>query len=322
MQDEILITLFPIHRRKQIRILLQQYPDAEELRVRIRRPILLRTGEGVFYFDSREQQGCPFLAETVCQTSDLMTEAELREMLSYMTRYSLYAFESELQQGFVTVQGGHRIGIAGQVFTQNGQVKNFSNITFFNIRIARQVQGCARTLMPYLRRKQGGIFHTLLVSPPGMGKTTMLRDGIRLLSGGDTDHAGMNVGVVDERFELSACFRGVPQLDLGPQTDVLAGCRKPQGILMLLRSMAPKVLAVDELGGEEDYQAVEEAFTCGCSILGTMHGGSLEEVQKRPQIQRWCEEGLLQRIVFLKKDEGGKRGFLIYDGTGKQLWEE
>ncbi len=150
-------------------------------------------------------------------------------------------------------------------------------------------------------------------------KTTMLRDCIRMLSDGDRKLPGMKVGVVDERSEIAASFFGVPQNDLGDRADVLDNCPKAEGMRLLLRSMSPQVLAVDELGGREDYLAVEEALHCGCRIIGTMHAGDIMELQEKAYLQGWLKRGFFGRFVFLKRTEGGERGFMVYDGRLKEL---
>ena len=154
-------------------------------------------------------------------------------------------------------------------------------ISCINIRLAHQIPGCAAKVMPYIRRKDW-VAHTLIISPPRCGKTTLLRDIIRQLSNGSQGFSGLTVGVVDERSELAGCYQGIPQNDLGMRTDVLDGCPKAEGMRMLIRSMSPAVVAVDELGKEEDYKAVETVIHCGCKLIATAHGNSMEDVLSQP----------------------------------------
>jgi stage III sporulation protein AA len=156
-----------------------------------------------------------------------ITKNEIRETMEYISNYSLYAFEDEIRQGFITINGGHRIGIAGKIIIENDEIKGMKHISFINIRLAHQVKGCANKVIPYLiDEKTKGIYHTLIISPPRCGKTTLLRDIIRQLSDGNSRYPGMNVGVVDERSEIGACYMGTPQNDLGIRTDVLDCCPK------------------------------------------------------------------------------------------------
>ena len=168
---------------------------------------------------------------------------------------------------------------------------------------------------------------TLILSPPGCGKTTLLRDLIRQVSDGSCDHvtgevfSGVTVGVADERSELGACYQGIPQNDLGMRTDVLDGCPKSEGMLMLIRSMAPAVVAVDEIGGKEDIRAVEYVQNCGCVLAATAHGASLEEVRERPGFRELLAEKTFKRLVFLSSRRE-QRGMVeaIYDGEFRQIF--
>ena len=259
----------------------------------------------------------------------MVTMEELRETMSYLSNYSRYAFEDKIRQGFLTIQGGHRVGLCGRAVLEigatmanattlmgetlpAGTVKTISPITFMNIRIARQLPGCGRQVLPRLW-ENGVLQDTLVVSPTGLGKTTLLRDLIRLLS---QNHV---VGVVDERSELAACHQGIPQNDLGPCTDVLDGCPKAEGMMMLVRTMAPQVIAVDEVGGSEDCQAVEYAMNCGCRILATVHGSDWDELCCRPVFGRWMAEGRFGRYVFLEREEN-MICYRVCDRQGKTLW--
>ncbi len=147
----------------------------------------------------------------------------------------------------------------------------------------------------------------------------MLRDCIRLLSNGTTDISAKKIGVVDERSEIAACFFGVPQNDLGDRTDVLDACPKAEGMRLLLRSMSPQILAVDELGSREDCYAVEEALHCGCQILGTMHAQNYRELEEKVYLKRWLEKEFFGRFVFLETDQQGERKFSVYDERMQKL---
>ena len=241
-----------------------------------------------------------------------MTPEDLREMLNYISDYSLYAYSEEVKEGYLTIEGGHRIGMAGQVVKKDGKVTGLSHITFLNVRIAHEKRGCADDILPHIRRSDG-IYNTLMLSPPGIGKTTFLRDLIRQLSAGDAGAPGMKVGVVDERSEIAACHLGIPQNDLGPRTDVLDGCKKTEGIRMLLRSMSPQILAVDELGGKEDFAAVKQALCCGCRVLGTVHAGCVQELLDKPYLQACVTQKLFGRYILIQRNSRGGRSTTIYD---------
>ena len=207
----------------------------------------------------------------------------------------------------------------GKAVVEQGQLKLLKHIGFLNIRVAHEVKGCASRLLPHLYIN-GQWGHTLLFSPPGCGKTTMLRDLIRLLSDGNAFCAGKKIGVVDERSELAACYMGNPQNDIGIRTDVLDCCPKSQGILLLLRSMSPQLIAVDEIGTKEDISTLRYAIGCGVKLLMTAHAGSFEELAERPYFKQWIEERVIERYVQLGIVNGVCGVCAIYDKQGTQLW--
>lgn len=279
---------------------------AEEIRLRAGQPL------EILYGDEKSIQ------------YGILSMDQLKEMLNYLSGYAVYAIEEELRQGFFTVEGGHRVGVSGRTSYQNrgswNEMNPLSDINGLNIRIAHEKKGCALPLMPWLYQGKS-IYHTLLYAPPGVGKTTCLRDCIRCLSEGEGQREGLKVGVVDERSEIAACHKGIPQNDLGPRTDVLDNCPKEQGMRMLLRSMSPEVIAVDELGLPEDFAAVADCAKSGVAVLGTIHAGKKEEVKER--MRRNGLEALLPsvRLVGIQRQKDGTRRLEISDGTGKQLWE-
>lgn len=250
-----------------------------------------------------------------------IAKEELMEILEYVSNYSLYAFENELKQGFITIEGGHRVGMTGQVLIENGEVKNMKHISSMNIRISHEVLNCADIIFPYITQNKQ-ICNTLLISPPRCGKTTLLRDIIRQVSDGNRWVKGCTVGVVDERSELGGCYLGVPQNQLGMRTDILDCCPKSKGMLMLVRSMAPQVIAVDEIGSAEDIHALEYAMHCGCKMLATVHGTSMEEIRKKPILEELVKSHRFERYVVLGNSHhiGEIEG--IYDNRGSFLFQE
>ncbi len=287
----------------------------QEIRLRVHAPILLRFQDGE---RSVSEEGR--LISSVAE-GYRVTPGDLKETLDYLSGYSLYAYEEELRQGFLTIQGGHRIGLAGKAVVEAGALRGMKYITFMNVRLAREIRGCADGLLPFVYEK-GKLCHTLILSPPGAGKTTLLRDLIRQISDGNGQHPGMTVGVVDERSEIGACYQGIPQNDLGIRTDVLDGSPKAQGMLMLIRTMSPETVAVDEIGGRADVEALEYSMNCGCKILATVHGSSMEELKKKAAFERILRERWFERYIILRGRRSPGMVKTVCDEAGRILYEQ
>ena len=234
---------------------------------------------------------------TVCPGS--FTQAQVAQMAEALCEHALYARTEEQRQGFVTLRGGHRMGLCGRVITQGQSVRALREISSLCIRVAGQWKGAADGLLPCVR-DQEGVHSTLVVGLPGTGKTTLLRDLCRSLS-----EEGTHVCIVDERSEIAAMCGGVAQLDVGACTDVLDGCGKEAGLRWMLRAMSPQVLATDELGGALDVQAVMEAARSGVAVMATLHGRSLENALARGTLYPLVQNRVFERYVLL---EGGQVG--------------
>lgn len=280
------------------------YDDLYEIRMRVGRPVFLICREGECFLRGRGSS--PYL----------VTDEDVKETLEYVSGYSLYAYEDEIRQGYISVQGGHRVGITGKVILDGDRIRGMKYISCINLRIAREIPGCADAVMPFVRTKDWTA-HTLIISPPRCGKTTLLRDIIRQLSSGTKDAPGVTVGVVDERSEIAGCYQGIPQNDLGERTDVLDGCPKAEGMQMLIRSMSPAVVAVDELGREEDFRAVESVIHCGCKLIATAHGNSLTDILRKPFFARLREMQVFERYIVLGNEKMAGTVTGIFDERGE-----
>lgn len=273
----------------------------EEIRIRQGKPLVIGLSSGDIFLNAE--------GKAVRQAAEayVVTASDMENLVNLLSGSSLYALEEELRTGFITLPGGHRAGITGRAVLDGGKVRTLKYLSCCNLRVSREVPGAASGLLPHIiNKRSGGIYHTILVSPPRCGKTTMLRDIIRQISSGVTGlvYPGLTVGLVDERSEIAGCYKGVPQRDVGIRTDVLDGCPKAEGMMMLLRSMGPQVIAADEIGRREDVDAMEEVLNAGIKILITAHGSSLAELSERPVLSRLIRSKMIERYVILGRSRG------------------
>jgi stage III sporulation protein AA len=296
----------------------QTLSQLEEIRLRAERPLSVTGALGEPFLTPR---GLPTLDPGAALH---VRRADISQTLERMAGFSVYALEAQLRQGFLTLPGGHRVGLVGRALAEDGRVRTLKDVAGINVRLAHSVPTQARRLLPLLLDGQGSVHSTLLVSPPRAGKTTLLRELVRLVSTGVGEWGlpGQTVAVVDERSELAGCDQGVPTLDLGPRTDVMDACPKAEGLGMLVRAMGPRVVATDELGREEDARAVLEALACGVQVLATVHGASLSQVRQRPSLASLWAHQAFSRVVVLSRRRGPGTLEGVWDGQGHRLWPE
>lgn len=282
---DAILNKLPLCIRNNIMSLPNQAHDSmEEIRIRVGYPILVAAG-GKEYFVGTGPDGKSGNADKN------LVNAVLNSIISY----SMHAVQEELADGYVTIAGGHRIGVCGRVVTENGKVLTIKDISSLNIRRSRELKGISEPVMQYIYKDKGRtqVCNTLIISPPKCGKTTLLRDIIRNVSS-----RGFRTGVVDERSELAAVAGGMPSYDLGPRSDVLDGCPKEKGMIMMIRSMAPEVMATDEIGKPGDVYAIDTAHCAGIAILTTIHGSSWEDV-RYSAIGDLIQRGVFERLIYL-----------------------
>ena len=294
---EQLAKIFPQTMRKMFLKDSFEFNKLQEIRLRTNKPVIISYNNREYYVSNNGK------LQTDSTDAYLISKREMKETMEFVSSYSLYAYEEEIKQGFITIQGGHRVGLAGKVVVEGEKVKLIKYISCMNIRLAHEVIGCGDKIMPYIVTNSE-IENTLIISPPSAGKTTLLRDIIRQCSNGNSLLKGISVGVVDERSEIGACYMGEPQNDLGIRTDILDNCPKAVGIMMLIRTMSPKLIAVDEIGSKEDIEAILYSCNCGCSLIETIHGSSLEDLEKKPRIKELIERRIFSRFVILDKTYG------------------
>lgn len=271
------VRVLPLRLRQEAMALpADQRARVEELRLRWGRPMAAVLPEG-----ERPLGGGP------------VTGQELEQLLELASRASFHTVADQLRRGYLTVEGGHRVGLCGTAV----------------VRVARQAVGAARPVSDRLLRREGTLYSTLILAPPGAGKTTLLRDLIRAASDGEgmTPH---RVGVADERGEVAALWNGRPQLEVGARTDVLEGCPKALALMLLLRSMNPQVLAADEITAPEDVRALISAAGCGAALLATAHGWDRRDLEERPLYRELMAAGVFRRLVLIRR-EGDRRRYEV-----------
>lgn len=224
-----------------------------------------------------------------------VTRRDLELILERATQASAHTALERVRQGWFTVRGGHRIGLCGSLWSENGLVRNLRCLSSLNIRVAHAVPGCGEALLPQLC-PEGRFGGALILSPPGFGKTTLLRDLVRLLAG------HQRVGLCDERGEVAALWEGIPQMDVGERTDVLEGCPKAQGLLMLLRGMNPGILCCDEITDPHDLTALSTCANCGVKLLATAHAAGTSDLWSKPLYRELLAGGLFPRVVVIGPD--------------------
>ena len=237
--------------------------------------------------------------------SAVATPKLCRDVLEGLSEHSAPAIENELKEGFFTARGGCRVGVCGQMYTKNGLCERLWQISGFNIRIARQIKGCADKIIRevYSCGNAGGL---LVLSIPGAGKTTLLRDTVRQLSDG-----GLSAAVADERGEIAACYMGAPTLDVGERTDVMDMCPKAEGIRKLVRSMSPRLIVTDEIGTKEEADALLDAKNCGTVAIASAHASSVEDALRREHIRTLIEGGCFTHAAIITRRADGARNIAI-----------
>lgn len=286
--------------------------EITEIRLRAGRPISAKRLTESYFLDG---QGKPVAARQAYHVSP----EDLSCVMSRICQYSRYAFESDIKQGYITIPGGHRIGIAGKILPDG----TITDVSGMSVRIGKAIPGAANKALPYILRGQKDIYSTLIISPPGCGKTTILRDLTRHISNGTTNpyFTGLNVGVVDERSEIAASIRCKPGHDIGMRTDIYDGCPKEKGIIMMIRAMTPDVIVLDELGGETDVRAVQAAMHAGIRLVATVHGFGIETGSLRLDIKRMIDAELFERYVVLSRINGPGTIVGIYDQQLKNIYK-
>jgi len=284
IREEIL-KYFPMEIRNMI--LLNSNIEIDkicEIRVRINRPVILKAQTKEYTIDEGNNKY-------------IITKEIISRIFERICGNSVYAFEEEISNGFITIYGGHRVGIVGKPLYKGDRIYTIKDISGLNFRVSREIKGIADEFIPKIK-VDGEFVSTLIISPPGLGKTTLLRDLVRQIS-----NKGYNVSLIDERSEIAGCFLGIPQNDIGLRTDVMDGVKKSDGIKMMVRSMRPDFIATDEIGTDLDAEAIEYAINSGVKILATAHGNKIEDLYKSRKMSELLKCDIFNKIILIKNSK-------------------
>ncbi|EJP6473394.1 stage III sporulation protein AA [Clostridium sp. FAM 1755] len=281
MYTKEILNILPNHISKLI-CDLDEVDKLQEIRFKIGKPICFQLGN----------------EERI--TSYKIKKEDIMSIVQRMSNYSIYSFEEEIKQGYLTIKGGHRVGICGRCVIDGGKVKTIRDISSLNIRICREIYNASKLVMPYIV-ENGHVLNTIIISPPKCGKTTIIRDISKKISDGMDllNLKGQKVSIIDERSEIAGSYNGVPQLDVGLRTDVLDNCPKSEGIVMAIRSMAPEVIICDEIGTYKDIESILIALNSGVNLITTIHGFGVEDVYNRPVFKEIVENKVFKRAIVL-----------------------
>ncbi|NMA57231.1 MAG: stage III sporulation protein AA [Clostridium cochlearium] len=300
MEKKEILEILPKEIKNQLNAF--NFKNIQEIRIRAEKPIIVKEGSN----------------EVI--TNYMATLEDISSVVKRMSSYSIYAYDDEIKQGYITIKGGHRVGICGKCVLDGEKVKTIKYPASLNIRICREVEGCSNKILPYVL-KSSMVENTIIISPPNCGKTTLLRDIAKNLSNGikKLNLRGMKVCVIDERSEIASCVNGVPQLNIGLRTDVLDSCPKSQGIMMAIRSMSPEVIVCDEIGSREDIESIIKAMNSGVKLITTVHGYDVEDIYEREVFKEAIENKVFQKAIVLSGRKGVGTVEYIYSFEEKNI---
>lgn len=283
--------------------------NAFEIRLRINCPVEIKCTSGDYFLDTNKK------SKNITDSLYLVKKSDIEETLAKLTLNSIHAFEKEMQSGYITIEGGHRVGLGGDCIYDKDKFNGFKNITSLNIRIAREFRDCSEKHLKYLINNNDRIYNTLIVGPPLSGKTTLIRDIACHLSDGMLEpyFQGCDITIIDERGEISSVYNGIPQMYVGKRTDILAYCMKKDGFAMSIRALSPRVIISDELGSKDDFEIIQYALKSGVNVITTAHGYDMEDIKKNLYLKNIIENNFFERIVILNSSKCPSTIKQIYD---------
>ncbi len=288
--------------------------NAFEIRLRINSPVEIKSVSGNYFLDLNKKSG------SFNDSYYLVKKSDIEDTVAKLTLNSIHAFEREMQSGYITIAGGHRVGIGGDCVYEKDNFSGFKHITSLNIRIAREFRGCSAKYMKYFVGNNR-IFNTLIVGPPLSGKTTLIRDIAGYLSDGikESNFEGCDITIIDERGEISSMYNGIPQMYVGKRTDILAYCMKREGFAMSIRALSPRAIISDELGSKDDFEIIQYALKSGVNIITTAHGYDIEDVKRNIYLKDIIENNFFERIIILNNSRCPSKIKQVYDSTMNRM---
>ena len=316
LSDEVINSL-SINLREKLRKVLENNINIEEIRIRANKPLILNANNKDYFYNLKLNR-----LDSKLDNPYIVSKEDVEQTFQIVCKYSIHSFLDDIKKGFITLKGGHRVGLVGKVIIEDGQVKNIKHISSLNIRISKEVLGCSDKVMHHIINGRNSVNNTLIISPPQCGKTTLLRDIIRNLSNGNKlfNFDGLKVALIDERNEISGSYLGIPQMDIGIRTDIIETCPKDIGIMMLLRSMSPNLIVTDEIGNINEIKALYTALNGGVSLITTVHGDSIEDIRNRKELSSLLDKELFKKVIILSAKNGPGTIEKIYDLEEKRWY--
>ena len=315
--SEEIINSLSINLREIIKTISKYNINIEEIRLRSLKPLIINSNNKDYFYNTKLNK-----LDFNMDNPYIVSKEDIEQTFQIMCKHSIHSFIDDIKKGFITLRGGHRVGIVGKTIIEDGQVKNIKYISSLNIRISREVLGCSDKVLNHIIKGKKQINNTLIISPPQCGKTTLIRDIVRNISNGNKEFEfnGMKVALIDERNEISGAYLGIPQMDVGIRTDVIETCPKDIGIMMLLRSMSPSVIVTDEIGNMDEIKALYTALNGGVSLITTVHGDSIEDIRNRKELSNLLDSELFKKVIILSAKNGPGTIEKIYDLEEKRWY--
>ena len=316
LSDEIVNSL-SINLREKIKKISMDNINIEEIRLRSQKPLILNANSKDYFYNLNSNK-----LDAKMDNPYIVSKEDVEQTFQIICKYSIHSFMDDIKKGFITLRGGHRVGLVGKVIIEDGQVKNIKHISSLNIRVFREIIGCSNKILPHIIKGDNQVNNTLIISPPQCGKTTLIRDIVRNLSNGNKEYEfkGIKVALIDERNEISGSYLGSPQMDVGIRTDIIETCPKNLGIMMLLRSMSPNLIVTDEIGSIDEIKALYTALNGGVSLITTVHGDSIEDIRNWKELSQLIEKDLFKKVIILSAKKGPGTIEKIYDLEEKRWY--